>query len=393
MKARGREKLMTIRSRGRACNLIYGAVVVFVAIGIVTTYSVEDIFGQASDFFSNTQTKDARAGTGAAVFGGGTVSASNPGFNPCSGGSATRSVDGKCGSVTTGSLLSSDNLGTIFQQAGPGAVTDNMFGKVTAVVGTSTTFTDCGATASNINTVALADVLNCGNVRITPGTQGQNIPTFPTLNSLKNAALSGNANQLSDFCETGGTDCPDTNGGGGTQISDAHTGLNLLNEFIWNPTTGTETAPFTCSPGTSADVPNFCAQQIMEQVTALSTPVGTLGAPGTGDQQVRVEVTFSTLTSNSLGSMPSAFMVSISGRIEDPNMSGSGSGFKQTLGAPGAVNTQTFGTAGMTFQHNAAGPGGGTQLFSCVGGTDDVGCSSYPTGPGQTSGTQPSNLP
>src|SRR5581483_7866358 len=89
---------------------------------------------QAVDFNINTQLTDLRSnGTNG-----------NPGFNPCVGGS--KQTDGSCGGTTSNpasmdfdgtahALLDKDNLGDSthvgnFVKAGPGAITDNMFGIV-----------------------------------------------------------------------------------------------------------------------------------------------------------------------------------------------------------------------------------------------------------------------
>jgi len=376
--------------------------VAVISIGFIA-FSVGGSYAQTSDFFSNTQSTDQRAGSGGAISGGGSIATNNPGFNPCSGGDGTngasRDAAGACvtagtGSIDATSLLSPDNLGTIFQQAGPGAITDNMFGKVTAVLLTPATFTDCGATAANISTVALADVLNCGNVRITPGTQGMNIPTFPATNSL-GSLLTGNANLNGDFCAgpdaTPGTDCVDT-----TQIIAAHTGLNLINSFEWNP--GGATATCGASGVGLSDQPRFCSDQIMEQVTALNTSgIGTLTAPGANDQVVRIETTFEVVTSNTLATMPAPFTVNIAISISDPDQTGgTGTGFTQSIGTVGSGST--FGTSGMTFSHNQLegvvdldgdAVVNETQEFSCgvaALGNFVVGCSQYPTGPTQTTG-------
>lgn len=363
----------------------------------VIAFSFQMASAQPSDFFSNTQSTDKRAGSGAAIVSPGTVATNNPGFNPCTGTTTTRSAAGACvqGATPIATLLSADNLGTIFQQAGPGAITDNLFGKVTAVLATPSTFTTCGVTAADINTpIALADVLNCGNVRITPATQGMNIPTFPGTNSLT-AVLSGSANLNGDFCRNGGTDCVS-----GTQIVGAHTGTNMVNTFVWNPTTAAVVTPIACAAGVSADAPRFCVEQIMEQVTALDiTGIGTLPAPGANDQRVRVEAIFATPTTNVLATMPPPFNVTIAMAIADPDLSGSGAAFTQTIGSPAAAGATTFGTSGLTFSHNADPDGAGpltTQIFSCTAQTSPlsaVGCASYPTGVTQTAGTQPADIP
>ncbi len=352
----------------------------------IFSFSVGDVYAQASDFFSNTQSTDKRAGTGAAIAAPGSIGATNPGFNPCSGAGATLTAGECTGVPDASSLLSSGNLTATFQESGPGAITDNMFGLVSGTalgsdglaggVGAAadTPTTNCAPAfgTAGFDTSALGGLngLNCGALRITPVVQGMTIPTFPVTNSL-DQELTGSANLNFDSS-------PATN---------THTGFDILNRFVWIPGTAVGSGtPIACAAdaGGSAATPNFCSDQKMRQVTAINGVGGTQAVPvPAADQVVDLTTVFQTLAEDDVTAFPAAaFNVVVTGTITDPDMSGtSGTGFSQTIG--------------LTFSHNAL-SGTDTQVFTCVAqgaGLQEVGCSDYPTAITQTVGNTTAQLP
>ncbi|HIE65145.1 MAG: hypothetical protein ABGX83_11145 [Nitrospira sp.] len=184
-----------------------------------------------------------------------------PGFNPCGTGGAVAGdglscVDaGAAGSALNDGLLSGTNvlgikdaLGNdtpgLFVKLGPGAVTDNMFGKVLKPLDP----TKCGANGS-IGTSTLDGLgeLNCGNVRFEPGTQGQIIPTRGAiLTSLMSSTI------------TVDVSLP----GAGVPIDAGHTS-KMENTFIWDPLGGQ-----ACGPVGQVSI---CSVQTLDDVTTLDS--------------------------------------------------------------------------------------------------------------------------
>ena len=168
------EIMKSFRSKGAAVALVLGL------LGL----SFEAAFAQSSDFFSNTQTLEQRATP--------TTAPNAPGFNPCWGGGAGM-TSSNCDS--SAALLSPANVQTNFVISGPGAITDNMFGRVSGAAlganGTAsssdtgfnvdTPITKCapGFGAAGFDTSADGGLngLNCGDVRLDPTTQGISIPS------------------------------------------------------------------------------------------------------------------------------------------------------------------------------------------------------------------------
>ncbi len=260
----------------------------------------------------------------------------NPGFNPCLGG--TRDANGVCGgAVNAAALLSPANL-TMFTTLGPGAVTDNMFG----IIEQDATPGTCGTGAVGSND------LNCGDARFNPSQQGQSSLTAAD-NSLTTTAPVDMNNTLSaDFCANAGTDCQDSVP---AQVTAAHTGFNVVNNFSWDQLSTTTAA--------------VVSSQTMEQVTALKTTgIGTFAAPGSGDQRVLLTTAFTTTSSNNPATGGAA-TVTWTSLIEDPDQSGTGTGkFTQTLSG--------------SFVYN------GSVSFPAV---------QYPNGQSQTNGVTTATLP
>jgi hypothetical protein len=258
-------------------------------------------------------------------------------------------------------------LDATFQQAGPGAITDNMFGIVSGVDGGGLTTDKCGKTTN-----AALGGLNCGSLRITPDAQGQVIPSFPAANTLTSV-------------QTGNFDLSfDSN----PSLS-GHVGMNLTNRFVWIPdalssttAAGTQIA-CTLLAGGSAATPNICSEQRMRQVTQIGGGLtgigGTEVAPGPNDQVVDITTIFQTLSTTDTsitGLPPAAFNVIMTSTITDPDMTGGGAGFSQTIG--------------FTFIHNesvSAGPPVVPQVFACPGTTPGNICTQYPNGPSFTTGS------
>jgi hypothetical protein len=258
----------------------------------------------------------------------------NPGFDPCLGG--TRDANGQCGGAATG-LLKPSNLTTLFPTLGPGAVTDNMFGLITNVnaAGVTMDTTRCSAIGANTTTssAALADPaglqpgLNCGDIRFTVGNQGQTVP--PGDNTLQTPTpIAMNTSMTADFCANAASDCLN---GAGTQVAAGHTAFNFVNNFTWNRVSAT-------SATTSLT-------QEVRQVTALKTSgIGTLAAPGTGDQDVKFTASFTGITSsNSVGSAGNP-TVSWTQDITDPDQSGTSlSQFTQSIAGSFVYNSGVAG--------------------------------------------------
>ncbi|HIE65144.1 MAG TPA: hypothetical protein EYG28_04345 [Nitrospiria bacterium] len=354
--------------KSKAWHVSSGIAVAVLSLGIIA-FSVGDAYAQTSDFFSSTQSTDKRAGLGSAVVAPGSVAATNPGFNPCSGGGllpATRDAGGACLNADGTSLLSLTNLTATFQQAGPGAITDNMFGIVSGADASLTPITTgkCG----KLTNAALGG-LNCGSLRITPDAQGQVIPSFPAANTLT-SIQSGNFDLAFDS----------------NPLLAGHMGMNLTNRFVWIPNaTGSTAAVGTqiaCAAlaGGSGTTPNICSDQRMRQVTQIGAGVvGTEVAPGPADQVVDITTVFQTLSTTDTsiaGLPPAAFNVVMTSTITDPDMTGGGAGFSQTIG--------------FTFIHNELVPdglGAATQVFACPGTVVGNICTQYPDGQSMTSGS------
>ncbi len=302
------------------------------------------------DFNLNTVQTDLRARAG---------TPDNPGFDPCRDG--TRDAGGQCTGAATG-LLRPSNLTSAFPALGPGAVTDNMFGRVGDV---SANPTQCAANA-NPGDAFNANSLNCGNTRLTPTNQGQTLPTAPlsgatAINTLTGTGFTANTNLFGDFCANGATDCdPDGAGGPLLQTTAAHTGFDMINNFTWTPT--------------SASAATVVLVQQVKQVTALTTPVGTLGVPGNGDQLLLIN------TNNGLGNTSTASSSSVDGTfanptiswtqtISDPDMSGVGVPFTQTISGSFVYNS-----AGASASY----PTGSSQTVRSTGGTPSTETLSFP---------------
>lgn len=323
---------------------------------------------QAVDFNISTQLTDLRSnGTNG-----------NPGFNPCVGG--TRQPDGSCGGTamnfngTANALLDKDNLGDgtnvgVFAKTGPGAVTDNMFGKVSGadlgpdgIAGTADDIpiTACGKTTSGATLAGL----NCGDLRFDPASQGQAFtgPAFTGPNTLVTPAggLNMNTQFIADFCAGNGTDC--TVGSPLAQKSESHAGFNIDNRFNFQALPGGTTAT---TSGTDS----------IRQVTAVKlTGIGTLDTsggnpgPGTGDQLFVANTTWTATSSNNPATGPNGLTVNWHQEISDPDQSGTGSGsFTQTLDG-----TFTY-TTGPIAVISAQYPSGRTQTERSIGLTSVVG--------------------
>jgi len=228
-------------------------------------------WGQTQDFFSSTQSID-RLSTGSAG-----ACPRCPGFNPDSlirhsgidpDGSGPISFSQTI--TTTAPSLGGTVTGPFFNQLGPGAVTDNMFGQVSS---TGANPIKCGSTPG-------LDGLNCGDIRFDPSTQGMIIPDAPT-DSLS-SMIAGASTFLGDFSPS----------------TDDHVGFDLKNHFIWSRTTAPLTdggLSVTCAP---LNFTCISISQQVRQVTALQTssnpttlglpvtpiPAGTLDVPGNGEQ-------------------------------------------------------------------------------------------------------------
>lgn len=300
-------------------------------IGILA-FSVQGAFAQSKDFFSNTQSTDLRS------------SGSNgaPGFNPCAGGTATST---SCTGAPAGAkpLLDAVNLGDtatntagLFEQTGPGAVTDNMFGIIERPVNPL----KCGGQGAGVlgggsGIGSGPGSLNCGDGKYDPATQGQDIPTA---GANLTAAMAVNTPIDMTSCSAGTTigAC-----GGDASLHRSQ----MENAFVWNPTGSTVALPVntanmptiiaapaanTCAAGSTTN-PAVCGQQSNIETTALGTST---------TAEVSLTASWST-TNSSGGAMGTAPTVSWESHIVQSEMIGGGT-FDQTLSGSFIYNTGSF---------------------------------------------------
>jgi hypothetical protein len=315
--------------------LLVAGVLLFTAMQQTSAYAQG-----AQDFFSNTQNSNQRSEPG-------TATATLPGFNPCPGDTSTTGTT--CTPSSGNALLSPTNVGTsctatspgscssslgIFERLGPGAVTDNMFGLITAPADPTHCTPLSGATTGPNN---LLVGVNCGDLHYDPITQGQTIPSIGNpLTGVFTSVTAMNA----DFGPS----------------TDSHTGFDISNTFTWEPATST-----TCSS------PNcITVSQSVKQVTNLVPGGGgTLTAPGTGDQVFETTADFSLTGATSAGP-GGPFAVTWTQSITDPEQSGTAAtGFTQSLTG--------------TFNYNQP-----SLNFGCPISGSTQGCSQYPDGRTQT---------
>lgn len=264
------------------------AVARFVYLSLFLVLYPLSAWGQSQDFFSNTQSID-RLSTGSAG-----ACPNCPGFNPDSlirhsgidpDGNGPISFSQTL--TTTAPSLGGAVTGPFFNQLGPGAVTDNMFGQISS---TGANPTKCGQAQG-------LDGLNCGDIRFDPFSQGMTLPDAPTDNL--SSMIAGASAFLGDFSPS----------------TDDHVGFNLKNRFIWSRTT----APLTDADlSVTCTVPTFTCIGIkgqVHQVTPLQTstnpttrglavtPIsaGTVDAPGSGEQIFDLTASW-TLNGSSAGS-------------------------------------------------------------------------------------------
>lgn len=279
------------------------------------------------DFFTNViQTELRTAGAGDDL----------PGFNPCGTNGALNAAGTLCTNTETDGLLSGANVinrgaGTngilgdsddtlglgLFSKLGPGAVTDNMFGKVLKPADPG----KCGIDGS-IGTTTLEGgagfkgELNCGNVRFEPGTQGQIIPNR---GNILTSVMSSNTPIDLPFLST----APDP-------LAE-HTS-KMQNAFVWNPLN----SPVLLSTGQQCAAKNpttmearVCGFQSLDDTTNLGqtgkeTSV-TLAASWTTGQTETISA--GVLSSAMTNGQPA---VTWSSKIVQDEVGGTGGKFEQT---------------------------------------------------------------
>lgn len=275
----------------------------FIYLSLLLLLHPLSAWGQSQDFFSNTQGID-RLSTGSAG-----ACPNCPGFNPDrlirhSGidpdGSGPISFSQSI--TTTAPSLGGTVTGPFFNQLGPGAVTDNMFGQVSS---TGSNPTKCGSTPG-------LDGLNCGDLRFDPFSQGMTLLDAPTDNL--SSLIAGASAFRGDFSPS----------------TDDHLGIDLKNQFVWSRTTAPVTdgdlsvtctiATFTCM-GINQQVHQVTALQTSTNPTTRGlavTPIsaGTLDFPGSGEQTF--DLTSSWNQRNSSGSNFGFPRVSWSLQFKDP---------------------------------------------------------------------------
>ncbi|MFQ5598149.1 MAG: hypothetical protein ACE5GK_08865 [Nitrospiria bacterium] len=262
---------------------------IYIAL-LILSLSLTNAWSQTTDFFTNTQGID-RLSTGS----GGSCPTC-PGFNPdFLIRHAGTDPDG-AGPISFSQSISTTapSLGgtptVFFNQLGPGAVTDNLFGAIS----------DPGTDPAKCGTTAGLTGLNCGDLRFDPTSQGMTIPTTPAADVLTSHVFS-----------------PSTFTGDFFPSTNDHTGIDLKNRFIWSRTTATLTdvdLSVTCTTGTFTCVGS---KQREHQVTALvSGASGTLAAPGSGEQDFDQTVDWN--ITNSSGSTFSAPTITWTLQFNDP---------------------------------------------------------------------------
>lgn len=325
------------------------------AIGVLA-FSVQGAFAQSNDFFSNTQSTDQRAAA---------ATPTAPGFDPCRGGTTISST--QCSGAPAGSepLLDAINLAGLFPKLGPGAVTDNMFGKIERPVNP---LSCAGASAFGSN------LLNCGDGKYDPTTQGQTIPNVGT-NLTTALALNTPIDMTS--CGAGSTLTACTTLAAPNPIDPALHRSQVETAFVWNPTTaaggitmpvntanmpnitGAPTAK-TCAAAASAANPVVCGQESMIETTALGTTT-TVVVSLASDW---------TTTNNAAGTTFPAPTVNWQSRIVQSEFVGGGT-FDQTLSGSFLYNGGNFPVTqypnGQSFTIRAGGTG---TPVECIG----VGC-------------------
>lgn len=229
-------------------------------VGILA-FSVQGAFAQSNDFFSNTiLTGERSSGTDG-----------KPGFNPCAGGTTVNSTT--CSGAATPPLLDAANLLNLFPKLGPGAITDNMFGKVERPTGNA-------ILACNAGAVFDANLLNCGNAKWDPSTQGQ---TIPTVGNILNAPMAANTSIDMASCAAGTTETACTS----PSIDSSFHHTQLENAFVWNTSTSTPKAipvnlanmeaivtplaATTCAAASGGTKAAVCGRDFMKETTALGT--------------------------------------------------------------------------------------------------------------------------
>lgn len=240
-------------------------------------------WGQTQDFLSNTQGID-RLSTGSAG-----ACPNCPGFNPdrlIRHSGADPDGDGPVSFTqtitTTAPSLGGSVTGTFFNQLGPGAVTDNMFGIVSSA----------GSDPAKCGTATGLTGLNCGDIRFDPSSQGMLL--FSGTDTL--SSMISDPGTLSDFFPS----------------TDDHTGFDLRNHFIWSRTTAPlslgdlsvtcTAATFTCV-GSGQQIRQVTPLQVASNPTTDNlavgpVPAGTLNAPGGGEQLFNLTTTWSLVRSS-----------------------------------------------------------------------------------------------
>ncbi len=234
-------------------------------------------WSQTSDFFSNTQSTSKLATGPSPCPSDATCTANSPGFNP----SALILHSGTDPDLLAGPISFSLNVNGVdvtgteiaphFSRLGPGAITDNMFGMISAASDPVRCGQDDGNGIRPDEVDAGGNSLNCGDLRFDPASQGMTIPAFPAANILESVIFSP-ATFLGD------SNTPNLNFG---TTSDLHASLDLKNRFIWNNTTTSITdvdLTVACTAGTVACVGS--KQREKEVIAVSGTAFGTLADPG-----------------------------------------------------------------------------------------------------------------
>ncbi len=271
---------------------------------------------QADDFFTNTQGVD-QLSTGS-----GGACPTCPGFNPDllirhsgsdpdGAGPITFSL-----SITTTAPSLGGTPTIFFNQLGPGAITDNMFGAIS----------DPGSDPAACGTTAGLTGLNCGDLRFDPTSQGMSIPSDPAGDVLA-SHISGPNMFSADFAPS----------------TDDHTGFEIKNRFIWSRTTTALTdndLSVTCTVGTFTCVGS---KQRQHQVTPLvAGAAGTFAAPGTGEQDFDLTTDW-TLT-NSSGNTFTSPTITWTLQFNDPIQDAAGNARFQYGATSGSFLYDTVGT-------------------------------------------------
>lgn len=269
------------------------------------------------DFFTNVIQTELRS------FGGDDL----PGFNPCGTGGKVATGGLSCDDAVAGVPAANDGLlsGTnvldttgatdapgLFALLGPGAVTDNMFGKVLKPSSPGVCGPDGSIGTDTVDVAPGTGVLNCGNVRFDPTTQGQ---TLPTRGNILTSVMSTNTPVDLPFLA-------------GLAADRGHTS-KMQNAFVWNPLNSSVLLSTGQVCAAKEGQARVCGFQSLDDVTTLNlanktTSVSLTASWTTGQTET---IAAGVLSSAMTDGQPAVTWSSI---IRQDELGGTGGVFEQT---------------------------------------------------------------